>query len=120
MRILLVEDSPDNCTIAVAYLEDTPYRVEIAETGASACEMFAAGHYDLVLMDVRMPRLDGVAATRRIVAGLGEQAPRILVLTTLDQDALAADAIEAGASGFLLKEAQPELLLAAIRAWKAS
>jgi DNA-binding NarL/FixJ family response regulator len=67
-------------------------------------------------MDVRMPRLDGVAATRRIVAGLGEQAPRILVLTTFDQDALAADAIEAGASGFLLKEAQPELLLAAIRA----
>jgi PAS domain S-box-containing protein len=51
LRILLAEDSPDNCTIAMAYLEDTPYRVEIAETGAIACEMFAAGHYDVVLMD---------------------------------------------------------------------
>src|SRR5471030_95158 len=55
LRILLAEDSPDNCTITVAYLEDTPYRVDIAETGAIACEMFAARHYDLVLMDRQMP-----------------------------------------------------------------
>jgi len=50
LRILLAEDSPDNCIITVAYLEDTPYRVEIAETGAIACKMFEAGYYDLVLM----------------------------------------------------------------------
>jgi DNA-binding NarL/FixJ family response regulator len=87
-----------------------------AEDGEAAVAAVTSLRPDVVLMDVRMPRLDGVAATRRIVAGLGEQAPRILVLTTFDQDALAADAIEAGASGFLLKEAQPELLLAAIRA----
>ena len=73
-------------------------------------------HPDVVLMDVRMPRLDGVSATRLITQRLGEDAPRILVLTTFDQDELAADAIEAGASGFVLKEAQPEFLLAAIRA----
>ena len=68
LRILLVEDSPDNRTIAVAYLQDTPYRVEIAENGAVACEKFTAGHYDLVLMDRRMPVMDGLTATRAIRA----------------------------------------------------
>ncbi|MFW5474441.1 response regulator [Knoellia sp. CPCC 206450] len=71
---------------------------------------------DVVLMDVRMPRVDGVEATRRLLARFGEEAPRVLVLTTFDLDELAADAIEAGASGFVLKDARPELLLAAIRA----
>ncbi|MEO7730411.1 MAG: ATP-binding protein, partial [Kofleriaceae bacterium] len=50
LRILLVEDNPDNCMIAVAYLEGTPYWIEIAENGAIACDMFAAEHYDLVLI----------------------------------------------------------------------
>src|SRR6185503_11372756 len=68
LRILLAEDSPDNCTITVAYLEDTPYRVEIAETGAIACKKFMAGHYDLVLMDRQMPIMDGLTATRTIRA----------------------------------------------------
>ena len=63
-----------------------------------------------------MPRMDGVQATRQIVAELGDRAPRVLVLTTFDLDELVADAIEAGASGFVLKESRPELLLAAIRA----
>lgn len=67
-------------------------------------------------MDVRMPRVDGVAATRRIRANATEQTPRVLVLTTFDLDESAADAIDAGASGFILKDTQPELLLAAIRA----
>ncbi|MDT0213779.1 response regulator transcription factor [Rothia sp. ARF10] len=70
---------------------------------------------DVVLMDVRMPRVDGVEATRRLLARFGEEAPRVLVLTTFDLDELAADAIEAGASGFVLKDTRPELLLAAIR-----
>src|SRR5207237_8059872 len=66
LRILLVEDSPDNRTITVAYLKDTPYRVDIAENGAIACEKFTAGHYDLVLMDRQMPVMDGLTATRAI------------------------------------------------------
>jgi PAS domain S-box-containing protein len=74
LRILLAEDSPDNCTITIAYLEDTPYQVEIAETGAIACDMFAAGRYDLVLMDRQMPVMDGLTATRKIRAW--EQANR--------------------------------------------
>ncbi|MGB8175055.1 MAG: PAS domain S-box protein, partial [Pseudolabrys sp.] len=64
--ILLAEDSPDHCTITMAYLEDSPYRVEIAETGAIACKKFMAGHYDLVLMDRQMPIMDGLTATRTI------------------------------------------------------
>ena len=73
LHILLVEDSPDNRTITVAYLKDTPYRVDIAENGAIACEKFTAGHYDLVLMDRQMPVMDGLTATRAIQrVGTGE------------------------------------------------
>lgn len=71
---------------------------------------------DVVLMDVRMPRVDGAAATRRITETYRDRAPRVLVLTTFDLDEAAAGAIEAGASGFVRKDTQPELLLAAIRA----
>jgi CheY-like chemotaxis protein len=66
LRILLVEDSSDNRTITVAYLKDTPYRVEIAENGAIAYAKFTAGHFDLVLMDRQMPVMDGLTATRAI------------------------------------------------------
>ncbi len=52
----------------MAYLEDTPYRIDIAETGLIACEMFKAGHYDLVLMDRQMPVMDGLTATRMLRA----------------------------------------------------
>ena len=68
LRILLVEDSPDNRTITLAYLQDTPYRVEVAENGEMAVRMFTAGQYDLVLMDRQMPVMDGLTATRAIRA----------------------------------------------------
>ncbi len=87
-----------------------------AGDGGEAVALVETSRPDVVLMDVRMPRVDGVEATRRIVAQFGEDAPRVLVLTTFDLDELAADAIEAGASGFVLKETRPEFLLAAIRA----
>jgi DNA-binding NarL/FixJ family response regulator len=69
---------------------------------------------DVVLMDVRMPRLDGLEATRRILAGPAPL-PRVLVLTTFDLDEYVYEALAAGASGFLLKDTQPEQLVGAIR-----
>ncbi len=85
-----------------------------AGTGAAAVELAAAHRPDVILMDIRMPELDGIEATRRIVrASDGRQ--RVIVLTTFDLDAYVYAALRAGASGFLLKDAQPEDLLNAIR-----
>jgi len=86
-----------------------------AGDGQEAVAVVAATTPDVVLMDIRMPVADGIAATERIVAAMGDAAPRILVLTTFDLDEAAARAIRAGASGFVLKDAEPEFLLAAIR-----
>ncbi|MFE5601685.1 response regulator [Streptomyces coelicoflavus] len=85
-----------------------------ATDGGEATRMTAELHPDVVLMDVRMPGLDGIEATRRIVAGGGRS--RVLILTTFDLDEYAYSGLRAGASGFLVKDAQPEELLSGIRA----
>ena len=69
---------------------------------------------DVVLMDVRMPRLDGIQATRRLLASMAEP-PRIIVVTTFENDEYVYDALKAGANGFLLKRTRPEEILQAIR-----
>ncbi|RJU02320.1 DNA-binding response regulator [Arthrobacter frigidicola] len=88
-----------------------------AANGQEAVRTLAVTRADVVLMDVRMPGMDGIEATRRILAeaGGGGSGPRIVVLTTFDLDEYALSAIHAGASGFLLKDAPPEELLEAIR-----
>jgi PAS domain S-box-containing protein len=118
LRILLAEDSPDNCAITMAYLEDTPYRVEIAETGAIAFEMFAAGHYDLVLMDRQMPVMDGLTATRTIRAWekANDRPPTPIIALTAS--ALKGDrekCLAAGCTAFLTKPIKQEVLLQAIK-----
>ena len=85
-----------------------------AEDGREALERLALTTADVVLMDVRMPRLDGVEATRLLIER--DAGPRVIVLTTFDLDEYVFPALRAGASGFLLKNADPEELLAAIRA----
>jgi DNA-binding NarL/FixJ family response regulator len=85
-----------------------------ATNGGEAVRMTAELRPDVVLMDVRMPGMDGIEATRRIVESGGRS--RILVLTTFDLDEYAYDALRAGASGFLLKDAQPDELVAGVRA----
>ena len=84
-----------------------------AGDGLEAVTLAARLRPDVVLMDIRMPRLDGIEATRRVTAGAGT--PRVLVLTTFDLDEYVYGALRAGASGFLLKDSPPEELLHAIR-----
>jgi len=85
-----------------------------AADGAEAVALARDLHPHVVLMDVRMPNVDGIEATRRIVDGT-EESPRVLVLTTFDLDEYVYEALRAGASGFLLKDAPEEQLVAGIR-----
>jgi DNA-binding NarL/FixJ family response regulator len=86
-----------------------------AGDGATAVELARSKRPDVVLMDIRMPRMDGLEATRRIVADELLAGVRVLVLTTFDLDEYVYQALRAGASGFLLKDTPPADLLAAIR-----
>ena len=122
LRILLAEDSPDNCTIVLAYLEDTPYRVDVAETGLLACEMFKIGRYDLVLMDRQMPVMDGLTATRTVRAWekLHDRPPTPIIALTAS--ALKGDretCLAAGCTAYLTKPIKQDVLLQAIKDYSA-
>jgi DNA-binding NarL/FixJ family response regulator len=95
--------------------EDDIAVVGEAATGSQAVARARATRPDVVLMDIRMPELDGITATREIVATRGLEQVRVLILTTYDTDAYVFEALHAGASGFLLKDAGPAELLHAIR-----
>lgn len=89
-----------------------------AGNGAAGLEMAARAQPDVILMDIRMPVMDGIQSTELILQAAdasGQYRPRVIVLTTFDLDESAARAIRGGASGFVLKDADPEFLLAAIR-----
>jgi DNA-binding NarL/FixJ family response regulator len=86
-----------------------------ASDGIEAVELVEATGPDVVLMDVRMPRMDGLEATRQIVKSQGPAGSRVLMVTTFDLDEYIFDALRFGASGFVLKDTPPEELLAAIR-----
>lgn len=86
-----------------------------AQNGAEAVSVVAQTNPDVVLMDVRMPTMDGLEATRLITSSPSKRATRILMLTTFDLDEYVFEALRAGASGFLLKDTPPEELLSAIR-----
>lgn len=122
IRTVLVDDQ-EMYRLGFRMLLESQEDVELvgeAEDGSAAVELLAGVEADVVLMDVRMPRMDGIEATRRIVGGSGDgpadgPAPRVLVLTTFDLDEYAFEAIRVGASGFLLKDTTLEELMAAIR-----
>ena len=96
-------------------LEDDITVVGEAGNGAEAVELARATRPDVVLMDIRMPRLDGIRATGQIAATAGLEQVKVLILTTYDTDENVFEALQAGASGFLLKDAGPAELLHAIR-----
>jgi DNA-binding NarL/FixJ family response regulator len=115
IRVFLVDDQQMVRAGFRMLVESQDDMVVVGEAGdgGEALERLAVTAADVVLMDVRMPRLDGVEATRRLLAVPG--APRVIVLTTFDLDEHAFAAIRAGASAFLLKDAAPPELLGAIR-----
>jgi DNA-binding NarL/FixJ family response regulator len=86
-----------------------------AADGAQAVEMAGSLRPDVVLMDIRMPDMDGIEATRRVVSLRGPDAPRVLMLTTFDLDEYLYDALRAGASGFLLKDVPAHQLASGVR-----
>ncbi len=118
LRILMAEDSMDNCTIALAYLEDTPYQIDVAETGTIACQLFMAGHYDLVLMDRQMPVMDGLTATRTIREWERTQGRAPTPIIALTASALKGDretCLAAGCTAYLTKPIKQDVLLQAIK-----
>jgi CheY-like chemotaxis protein len=118
LHILLVEDSADNRTITVAYLRDTPYRVDIAENGSIAFEKFTAGKYDLVLMDRQMPVMDGLTATRAIREWEQANHRPPTPIIALTASALKGDQekfVAAGCTAYLTKPIKQDVLLQAIK-----
>jgi DNA-binding NarL/FixJ family response regulator len=117
-RVLLADDEAMFRAGIAMVIGSQPDLQVVGETGdgGGVVDLVRELRPDVVLMDVQMPGTDGVTATRALVEELAEECPGILVLTTFDLDETAASAIEAGASGFLLKSAEPDFLLASIRA----
>jgi len=115
VRIVLVDDQ-SLFRAGIRMVIDSQPDLEVvgeASDGREGIEVVRATRPDLVLMDVRMPVMDGLAATAEILRE--PEAPRVVVLTTFDLDEAAARAIQGGASGFLLKDSEPEFLLSAVR-----
>lgn len=120
IRVMLVDDQVllrTGFRMVLAAQQDMEVVAEAGD-GAEALDRLASTAVDVVLMDVRMPNVDGVEATRRICDGGegGTGSPKVLILTTFDLDEYAFSALKAGASGFMLKDVPPGDLLAAIRA----
>ena len=116
IRVLIADDH-ELMRNGLRAILDAQQDIEVvgeAEHGAQAVENAIRLHPDVVIMDIRMPRLDGIEATRRL-AVQGEKAPKVLVLTTFDLDEYVYQALRAGAAGFLLKDTPPRQLAEAVR-----
>jgi DNA-binding NarL/FixJ family response regulator len=116
IRVLLADDQALVRGGLRKIVDTEPDMTVVAEAsdGLEAVDAARASKPDVAVLDIRMPHLDGIEATRRIVAALGENV-RVLMLTTFGLDDYVFDALRAGASGFMLKDAPPEELLDAIR-----
>jgi DNA-binding NarL/FixJ family response regulator len=117
IRVMIVDDQELVRTGFRLFLETQPELEVVGEAadGQEAIDRVRELRPDVVLMDIRMPNLDGVEATGRLTRGAIEPAPRVLVLTTFDLDEYVFGALRAGAAGFLLKDASRERLVEAIR-----
>jgi CheY-like chemotaxis protein/nitrogen-specific signal transduction histidine kinase len=121
LRILLVEDSPDNQLLVRSYLKQTPYRLDIADHGVIALELFKSGYYDLILMDMQMPVMDGYEATQAIRAWEREHdlAPtQVIALTALALKEDGVRILEAGCNAHMTKPIKKHTLLEILQACK--
>jgi DNA-binding NarL/FixJ family response regulator len=118
IRIVIADDQAVVRSGFRAILEDEPDLEVVGDAadGLAAVEVARSRTADVVLMDIRMPRLDGLEATRRLAGPGVEQPIDVIVVTTFDLDDYVFGALRAGAAGFLLKDASPDTLVAAIRA----
>jgi len=119
LHILLVEDSPDNQVLVQSYLKSTPYQVDVAEHGGVAVEQFKQGHYDVILMDMNMPVMDGYEATRAIRAWEHEQdlaETQIIALTALALREEGEKILDAGCNAHLTKPIKRQTLLEVLHA----
>ena len=119
LHILLVEDSPDNQVLVQSYLKSTPYQVDVAEHGGVAVEQFKQGHYDVILMDMNMPVMDGYEATRAIRAWEQEQdlaETQIIALTALALKEEGEKILDAGCNAHLTKPIKRQTLLEVLHA----
>ncbi len=118
IRVLVVDDQVLIRAGVAALLRAAPGMAVVGEAadGEEAIALAAEHRPDVILMDIRMPGLSGITATERILEAAADPAPRVLVLTTFDLDEYVYAALRAGASGFLLKDAGPQRLLAAVTA----
>jgi DNA-binding NarL/FixJ family response regulator len=117
IRVAVADDQPLFCAGLQMMIEsqsDLAF-AGAASDGAEAVALAREARPDVMLMDIRMPQLDGIAATRAIREDAASALPRIVVLTTFERDEAVAAALRAGADGFLLKDATPDLILSAIR-----
>ncbi|GAA1930936.1 response regulator transcription factor [Brevibacterium antiquum] len=114
IRVVLIDDEPlVRAGLAAIIDSDTGLEVVgVAGDGADAIDLVQRTQPDIVIMDVRMPQLNGLEATRLLVAR--QDPPRVLILTTFDSDDYVFEALRAGADGFVLKRAQPEELIRAV------
>ena len=120
LKVLLVEDSPDNQLLVRSYLKHTDHSLDVAEHGAVALEKFKAGQYDVILMDIQMPIMDGYAATRAIRAWEHDHdlpPVQIIALTALALEEEKARIFEAGCNTHLTKPVKKTTLLEILRAY---
>lgn len=119
IRVAIADDQKLFCSgmrMLIESQDDLEY-IGAAHNGREIVELAAEHNPDVILMDIRMPELDGISATAQILAHAAGAAsePRIIVLTTHEREVAVLQAVNAGASGFLMKDVTPEFLLAAIR-----
>ncbi|MCX5724084.1 MAG: response regulator [Nitrospirae bacterium] len=119
LHILLVEDSPDNQLLIRSYVKQTPYRLDIADQGAIALEQFKKNDYDLILMDMQMPVMDGYDTTRAIRAWEREHhrpPAQVIALTALAHKEDGGKILEAGCNAHMTKPIKKQALLEILQA----